>query len=231
MVEDAAGSGVAVERDGFAGAGGEGRGRDDGAVGEALDVNLIFGVGVVGTTHRGRHHDADACRKYSGTGHGLILEEVGEGGDYAHFLDVGSVAVAVLDGELALARRFYLADFAVGVVGEFLGRLTCVLGGFGYHLGLDFVKAGVFVRYLVAVVVAHDSNSFAQELALAVDELAHFVDLRGADRYHGAYAVVIRYGVVVVAVGAVVGHLGSADGNLVVGKTVGLEEFDYGLVG
>ena len=42
MVEDAAGCGVAVERDGFAGAGGEGRGRDDGAVGEALDVNNVY---------------------------------------------------------------------------------------------------------------------------------------------------------------------------------------------
>lgn len=63
MVEYAAGCGVAVERDCFAGAGGEGRGRDGGAVGEALDVNLIFGVGIVGTTHCGRHHDADACHK------------------------------------------------------------------------------------------------------------------------------------------------------------------------
>lgn len=38
-----------------------------------------------------------------------VFQVILDGGDHAHTLDVGGILVAVLDGELSLARRLYLA--------------------------------------------------------------------------------------------------------------------------
>ncbi len=112
-----------------------------------------------------------------------VLKEVCEGGDYAHFFDVGGVLIAVFDGELSLIGGLYLAELGVGVFGEFVGSLTGVLCGLGYHLGFDGVEFGVVVGDGIGIVVGDGYATFHQ-LALAVDEFMDFVDLRGADGDH-----------------------------------------------
>ena len=52
---------------------------------------------------------------------GSVLQVVGDGGDDAYLFYIWGVAVAVLDGECALAGGLYLSEPAVGVLGELLG--------------------------------------------------------------------------------------------------------------
>lgn len=71
-------------------------------------------------------------------------------------------------------------DFAEGglaVLGELGGSFASILGGLGYHLGLDFVEA---VESVVDI-RAREWNAACQQYALLVDHGVDFVYLGGVD--------------------------------------------------
>ena len=69
----------------------------------------------------------------------------------SYLLDVGSVLIAIVDGEYALRGVPDLAEFAFGVLCELLRCGAGVLGRAFYHLRLYVVKPCKFVRGVVVV--------------------------------------------------------------------------------
>src|SRR5690554_2568676 len=84
----------------------------------------------------------------------LIRQIIFHGSDYAHFLQVGVVLVAVLNAEKPLLRIFDFAKLTVAVVGKLLGDLPSVLSRLLYHVGLNVVQASEQVLGPRLIIVA-----------------------------------------------------------------------------
>ena len=163
---------------------------------------------------------------------GLVLEVIDDGGDHADVLEPGRVLVAAVDAELPLVGGAYLAQLAVGVLGEALGGLAGVLGGLGNHLGLDVVESRELIGDdgALVVLIADDGDALAHELCLAAHELAHEIDIPGDDGDDAVGLVAVAHGLAGVAhVGLLVHERGGRQRYLLIAEAVGLEETDDGL--
>lgn len=144
------------------------------------------------------------------SGRWLVLEVVDDGGDHADVLHVGFAGVEVFDGELTLAGSFDFAENGFAVFGELGGGFASVLGGFGYHLGFDFIEA---VEGVVDIGV-RDRYAACQQCALLVDHGVDVIDLGGVDVDRAGKGVAVVSVGFAVAFGLGFVHRGGAYGNV-----------------
>ncbi len=80
---------------------------------------------------------------------GLVLQVIIHAGHHTHILHVGSIAVAVGDGELALRSTLDLAQLAVAIGSKLLRCFAGILGGRLYHGRLYFIEFGKRIYRLI----------------------------------------------------------------------------------
>ena len=157
----------------------------------------------------------------------LVRQVVLERRDDPHALDVGIVAVAVLDRELALRRALELAEPALGVGGELLGDDPRVARRLLDHLGLDLVQALEEVLGLQLVVLLGEDDAGLAELEQLAVRVADRLDVLRVDGDDLLAEEAEADVLVAVALGLLVGDRGGADGDLALGEAAGGQEPDH----
>ena len=151
-------------------------------------------------------------------------------GNHTHLLNMRSIAVTVLNGEIALRSILNLAQTTVRVLGKLLGSETCIAVSLLYHLWLDIVES---LKKELHRVLPALTGTYGHTLLKQFGEVRLYLENRlnicGVDSYHRGDDVAAT-GIGVVSIGIVVRDLWCSDTELIVRQALLSQEIAYRLV-